>query len=203
MRKSKENARIAREADMKVISSGRGSNYVIKEEDDEGVDYLQIIKEPVKNEKGEVTGIIAIVNNVTDSELLKQELRKKSITDPLTELYNRYYYEELEAEYKNKMTIPITVISADCDGLKRINDKYGHAAGDKYICFARDAIQESLPEKSYLFRMGGDEFVAVIPGMKSYDAAILTKEIVKNSKKYKNSCNIDGKQHRNFSFLFR
>ena len=186
MRKSKENARIAREADMKVISSGRGSNYVIKEEDDEGIDYLQIIKEPVKNEKGEVTGIIAIVNNVTDSELLKQELRKKSITDPLTELYNRYYYEELEAEYKNKMTIPITVISADCDGLKRINDKYGHAAGDKYICFARDAIQESLPEKSYLFRMGGDEFVAVIPGMKSYDAAILTKEIVKNSKKYKN-----------------
>ena len=131
MRKSKENARIAREADMKVISSGRGSNYVIKEEDDEGIDYLQIIKEPVKNEKGEVTGIIAIVNNVTDSELLKQELRKKSITDPLTELYNRYYYEELEAEYKNKMTIPITVISADCDGLKRINDKYGHAAGDK------------------------------------------------------------------------
>lgn len=185
IRKSKENARIAQESDMKVMSSGRGSSYVIKEEDDEGIDYLQIIKEPLKNEKGDVTGIIAIVNNVTESELLKQELRQKSITDQLTGVYNRAYFEELVEDYKNNITLPLTIISADCDGLKKINDKYGHAAGDKYICCAKEAIRESLPANSYLFRMGGDEFVAIVPGMKKYEASILVKNIVKNSKKYK------------------
>ena len=187
IRKSRENAEIAVKADRKVIETGEGMNYIIKEDTDEGVDYLQIIKEPLKDEKGEVTGIIAIINNVTDEELLRQELRQKSITDQLTGLYNRVYYEELLEQFKNSITLPLTIVSADCDGLKKINDKYGHAAGDKYICFARDAIKELLPEESYLFRMGGDEFIAIIPNMNSYQAAKLVKDIVKNSKKFKTS----------------
>lgn len=185
IRKNKENAKFGLMNDLKVVETGEGMKYIIKEEDEEGTDYLQIIKEPLKNEKGDVTGIIAIVNNVTESELLKQELRQKSITDQLTGVYNRAYFEELVEDYKNNITLPLTIISADCDGLKKINDKYGHAAGDKYICFAKEAIQESLPANSYLFRMGGDEFVAIIPGMKKYEASIVVKNIVKNSKKYK------------------
>lgn len=187
VRKNKENAKIAREADLKVIKTGKGSSYMIKEEDEEGVDYLQIIKEPLKNDKGEVNGIIAIINNVTTEELLRQELRHKSITDQLTGIYNRVYFQELSDKYKSNVTIPLTVISVDCDGLKKINDKFGHAAGDKYICLTKDAIQDALPEKSFLFRMGGDEFIALIPGMKAYEAAKVVKEIVKNSKKYKTS----------------
>lgn len=186
IRKDKKNAEIARKSDLKVIESGIGTKYTIKEEDDEGIDYLQIIKEPLKDENGKVNGIIAIINNVTDQELLRQELRRKSITDQLTGLYNRAYFDELAGIYKEKDDIyPLTLITVDCDGLKRINDKYGHISGDKYICFARDAIKESLPEKSYLFRMGGDEFVVVIPNLKSYDAAKIVKDIVKNSKHYK------------------
>ena len=185
IRKNKENARIARESDLKVIETGKGSTYMIKEEDEEGIDYLQIIKEPLKNKKGEVNGIIAIINNVTNEELLRQELRRKSITDQLTGIYNRVYFQELSDKYKSDVTIPLTVISVDCDGLKKINDKYGHVAGDKYICFTKDAIQDALPKNSYLFRMGGDEFIALIPGMKAYEAAKVVKEIVKNSEKYK------------------
>lgn len=185
IRKSRQNAEIAYAADMKVVSTGKGTNYIIKEEDDEGIDYLQIIKEPLKNQKGEVTGIIAIVNNVTEEEILRQELRRKSITDQLTGLYNRFYFEELIKEHKSQLTLPLTIISADCDGLKKINDRFGHAAGDKYICFARDAIKEKLPEKSYLFRMGGDEFLAIIPGMNRNDASKLVKAIISNAKNYK------------------
>ena len=185
IRKSRQNAEIAYAADMKVVATGEGTSYIIKEEDDEGIDYLQIIKEPLKNEKGDVTGIIAIINNVTEEELLRQELRHKSITDQLTGLYNRFYFEELAEEFKNNLVLPLTVISADCDRLKKINDKFGHAAGDKYICFARDAIKEKLPEKSYLFRMGGDEFLALIPGMNRNEAVKLVKAISLNAKNYK------------------
>ena len=187
VRKNKDNARIAHESDKKVIESGKGTSYVIKEDDDEGVEYLQIIKEPLKDKKGKVTGIIAVINNVTEEEILRQDLRHKSITDQLTGLYNRVYFEELKQKTENNKVIPTTFVSADCDGLKKINDKYGHASGDEYICYARDALLESLPNESYLFRMGGDEFVAVIQGMKSYDANILVKNIIKNSLKYKNN----------------
>lgn len=185
IRKNPDNARIAQENDRKVIESGKGTQYVIKEDDDEGTEYLQVIKEPLKNEKGDVTGIIAIINNVTDQELLRQELREKSITDQLTGLYNRAFFEELKNERKDNLSLPMTFISADCDGLKKINDKFGHAAGDQYICFARDALRESLPENSYLFRMGGDEFLAVVPKMNSRKARELVELIVENSHKYR------------------
>ena len=186
IRKDKKNAQIAYESDRKVIESGKGMNYIIKEEDeDEGLDYLQVIKEPLKDEKGNVTGIIAIINNVTNEELVSQELRRKSITDNLTGAYNREYFNELCLEHEGNLEVPLTVISADCDGLKAINDKYGHLSGDKYICHARDAIISALPDNAYLFRMGGDEFLAIIPYMKQYDAALLIKKILKNTKKYK------------------
>jgi diguanylate cyclase (GGDEF)-like protein len=186
IRKDKNNARIAQESDTRVIKSGKGMTYVIKEDTDEGIDYLQIIKEPLKNENGEVTGIIAIINNVTDQEVLRQELRYKSITDQLTGVYNRMYFEEFSKEHEGNLDVPLTIITADCDGLKRINDKYGHLSGDKYICWARDVIKESLPEGALIFRMGGDEFLAVLPKTDKLKAAIYVKNITHNAKKYKN-----------------
>lgn len=95
IRKGKENAVIAMKSDLEVLTTGKGKNYIIKEDDEEGVDYLQVIKEPLKNENGEPYGVIAIINNVTDQELLRQELKQKSITDQLTGLYNRAYFDEL------------------------------------------------------------------------------------------------------------
>ena len=163
IRKNFENAKIAVAADKEVVRTGQGKDYLIKEISDEGVDYLQIIKEPLKNSKGEVYGIIAIINNVTDQELLRQELRAKSITDQLTGLYNRSYFEEFMDKWPGETTFPVTIVSADCDDLTQINDAFGHGSGDKYICYTRDALHESLPEGSLLFRMGGDEFLAVVP----------------------------------------
>ncbi|MBQ9458023.1 MAG: diguanylate cyclase [Bacilli bacterium] len=185
VRKSKENAEIARRSDLKIIRSGRGMSYMIKEEDEEGVEYLQVVKEPLLDRSGKVSGIIAIINNVTDSELLKEELHQKSITDQLTGVYNRFYFEELVAEMKGNIEMPLTLISADCDGLKCINDAYGHAAGDLYICFARDAILDALPKDAHLFRMGGDEFLALVPNMSKEDAKRLVEDILVFAKGYR------------------
>ena len=187
IRKNRENAVIAQENDRKVIESGQGTDYIIKECDDEGTEYLQVIKEPILNKDGKVDGIIAIINNVTDSELLRQELRQKSITDQLTGLFNRFYFEEIVGKMKDSLALPLTLISADCDGLKTINDQFGHAAGDRYICFARDAIQESLPEGSFLFRMGGDEFLAIVPNTDASSAEELVQHIMKNADGYHTS----------------
>lgn len=185
VRKDKRNAQIARESDLEVINSGKGKSYIIKESDEEGTEYLQVIKEPLKK-NGDVYGIIAIINNVTESELLRQKLREKSITDQLTGLYNRVYFDELTHWEGKDLRFPITIISADCDGLKQINDKFGHSAGDQYICYARDAIRKALPDKAVVFRMGGDEFLAVVPETDKEEAQKLVDRINKSVKKYKN-----------------
>ena len=186
IRKDKKNAAIARQSDLEVIESGKGKSYIIKEVDETGTDYLQIIKEPLKNENDEVYGIIAIINNVTNEELLKQKLREQSITDPLTGLYNRVYFEELTNWESKDMEFPITIISADCDGLKEINDNFGHAAGDQYICYARDALKRALPKRAVLFRMGGDEFIAIVPNTTKAQAAKLVEKINKVIPLFKN-----------------
>ena len=185
VRKDKHNAELAREADLEVIKTGKGKSYIIKEEDEEGVEYLQVIKEPLKK-NGDVYGIIAIINNVTEEELLRQQLREKSITDQLTGLYNRAYFEEMTNWEGKDLKFPITIISADCDGLKRINDVFGHLAGDQYIRYATDAIKESLPKKAVVFRMGGDEFLAVVPETDKEEAKALVDKINKSISKYKN-----------------
>lgn len=150
-------------------------------------DYLQIIKEPLKDENDKVYGIIAIINNVTTSELLRQELREKSITDQLTGVYNRMYFEELSKTKQDNLEYPLTVISVDCDDLKNINDQFGHAAGDRYICYARDAIKECIGDNSFLFRMGGDEFLALVPKTDKQQAKELLEKIKSAAKKYKNN----------------
>lgn len=185
IRKDKHNAELARESDLEVITTGKGKNYIIKEVDEEGTEYLQIIKEPLKK-NGDVYGIIAIINNVTDEELLRQELREKSITDQLTGLYNRVYFDELTHWEGKDLKFPITIVSADCDGLKQINDVHGHNAGDQYIKFATNALKESLPEKAVIFRMGGDEFLAVVPETDKEEAQKLVDKINAAVKKFKN-----------------
>ena len=185
VRKDKHNAQLAMESDQEIIRTGVGKNYIIKEEDETGVEYLQVIKEPLKKNR-DVYGIIAIINNVTEEELLRQELREKSITDQLTGLYNRAYFEELTHWEGKDLKFPITIISADCDGLKQINDIYGHAAGDQYICFARDALKNALPENAVVFRMGGDEFLAVVSETDEEEAQKLVNKVNKSINKYKN-----------------
>jgi diguanylate cyclase (GGDEF)-like protein len=61
-----------------------------------------------------------------------------------------------------------------------INDAYGHTAGDAYICFARDAIQEHLPEDSFLFRMGGDEFLVICPETDKKGAMVCAERMQKS-----------------------
>lgn len=162
IRKDLENAKRAYENDMNIIKTGQGSSYIVEEDDGNKKEYLQLIKEPIKDKNGNVKGIIAIINNVTEQELLKKELRRKSITDELTSLYNRTFYNEY-LKLIDKNYYPISVITGDCDGLKIVNDVYGHNVGDEYILIAAKIFKECLPENAVIFRMGGDEFMAILP----------------------------------------
>ncbi len=169
IRRDKENARAAFESDLKLIETGIGTSYVIEENEDGKQEFLQIIKEPLKYPDGRVRGIIAIINNVTEQELLKRELKNRAITDELTGIYNRSYFDEF-VERISESTYPLSIITADCDRLKEINDIYGHMVGDEYIRMAVMLFRTILPEKSIMFRTGGDEFVIFLPGVSEAEA---------------------------------
>ena len=162
IRKDIENARRAYESDLRIIKNGKGTSYVIEENEDGQQEFLQIIKEPLKYEVGRVRGIIALINNVTEQELLKRKLEKMSFTDELTGMYNRAYMDV----FRNTITgtdYPISILSADCDSLKLVNDRFGHMVGDEYIRMAVTLMKTELPENSVICRMGGDEFMVFLP----------------------------------------
>ena len=166
IRKDKHNAELAMKSDMEMLKSGKGTSYIIKETGpDGGTQYLQLIKEPLFHSDGHVMGIIALINDVTEQETLRQELTRISITDTLTGVYNRTKFDNFIMNDLADMKFPVTVFSADCDHLKYVNDTFGHFAGDEYIKLCCKCFKDSLPEGSKLFRMGGDEFTALVPDM--------------------------------------
>ena len=88
--------------------------------------------------------------------------------DALTCIGNRTSFYKI-IDNLEKINSGVTVLVCDIDGLKAINDKYGHLIGDKIIRQAAILLERCCPELSYLFRMGGDEFFILIP-------EILTKD---------------------------
>lgn len=88
-------------------------------------------------------------------------------TDALTKLYNRYGFQAaLEACIKDPENLgkPISFIACDLDGLKYINDNFGHDAGDYAISSVANALKSSCPEGTLCSRQGGDEMLAVVIG---------------------------------------
>ena len=80
IRRDKENAKKAMEADRRILETGKGTDYIIKENEDGVTEYLQLIKRPVFDDNGRTKGIIALINDVTENQLLKQELEKHAKT---------------------------------------------------------------------------------------------------------------------------
>lgn len=185
IRKDKENARKAYEADLEIIRSGKGMTYVIEINTDGIQEFFELIKRPVFDDDGAVSGIIALVNDVTEHELLKRELERRARTDELTGLGNRRSFDEFVREIPRSADFPIAVISADCDNLKKINDTYGHLVGDEYIRMAAVAFLSSLPEDARAYRTGGDEFIALLPGSTQEQAMELVETMRKQAKLFK------------------
>ena len=129
-------------------------------------------------------------------ELANQELVQQSITDPLTKVHNRRYFDDtLINEYKRALRSrqPLGLIVADIDNFKYINDTYGHTAGDQCIAMVAAALKQSTRRSGdVVARYGGEEFVLILPGSDEKDALVvadLCRTAVEDL-----SANIDGEQ---------
>jgi diguanylate cyclase len=104
-----------------------------------------------------------------DSENLRNKVkdeRETALTDQLTEIKNRLAYDERIAhEYAlwKRYQTPISLIVIDIDFFKKINDSYGHIAGDKVLHTVAQNLQNNIRETDFLARYGGEEFVIIMP----------------------------------------
>jgi len=106
---------------------------------------------------------------------LFETVKKQAVTDPLTELFNRRFYEDAlsrEAVRALRMNQPFSLISLDLDDLKKINDTFGHNAGDNAIKAVARAISENARSVDIASRIGGEEFSIILPGVDSKGAKI-------------------------------
>lgn len=88
-------------------------------------------------------------------------MKKLAYTDILTGLANRLAFSEKEKELSQAEDV-CTIVLLDINYLKKVNDEYGHAEGDKHIIAAADVIKESLSQLGICYRIGGDEFAAIL-----------------------------------------
>lgn len=164
IRKDRENAKKAMEADLEIFKTGIGTVYTIEINVDDQREFMEIIKQPIKDKSGKITGIVGLINNVTDRELLRISLEERAFVDELTNVYNRRFFDNYIESLAQVGKYPISIISADCNDLKKVNDTYGHLIGDEYIRITALLFRQNaaIQRKGKIFRTGGDEFVIIL-----------------------------------------
>lgn len=144
------------EDDKKILATGEGSQYINEFLMEDGKSlYFEIKKNAVRNENGNIIGIVGVVDNVTERVRLEKKAEELSMIDGLTDVYNRNYLKYRVEEKKKKLIFPFTVIISDCNYLKKVNDQYGHEYGDILLKIVAGTLKEEIPEGSPVIRMGG------------------------------------------------
>jgi two-component system cell cycle response regulator len=116
-----------------------------------------------------------------DNERLLAEIQRLAVTDPLTGLFNRHKLDgalEVEMDRSRRYGRALSMAMLDVDGLKAINDKHGHPAGDAVLQAIALAIRNSVRRVDYPTRMGGDEFLVLLPETDLQEAARVGSRIV-------------------------
>ncbi len=113
-----------------------------------------------------ISGTVVVFRDITELKRLERELREQATTDPLTRLPNRrYFFEALERELARIQRTQKTacLLMLDLDLFKRVNDQYGHAAGDHVLIMLADVLRANLRQQDMAGRIGGEEFAVLLP----------------------------------------
>lgn len=146
---------------------------------------FQTIKTPMLNEANEVIGLVGVVTDVTEYKTNEEKLTYLSYVDSLTSLYNRLYFDKKIEEHIKEEAFPIGIIFGDVNGLKLVNDTFGHKEGDELLTIVAECLKECCSDLETPFRFGGDEFCVIIPNASSEKCTTFINKLNEECSKYK------------------
>jgi PAS domain S-box/diguanylate cyclase (GGDEF) domain len=148
---------------------------IIRQDGEESVANLRMI--PQFDENKNHVGVFGTIQDITRIRKTEEEIRYLSYHDYLTGLFNRRFYEEVLVKLDIDENYPLTLVMADVNGLKMINDSFGHAVGDELLQKASNVIKSGCRDKDVIARLGGDEFVIILTKTDAETAALVIKRL--------------------------
>lgn len=128
---------------------------------------------PILDDQGKVSSYLAICHDITDRRRREEQIRHQAHYDPLTDLPNRILLTdrvERALQMAQRQQTQLALLFVDLDRFKPINDTYGHAVGDLMLQQVAQRMSDSLRASDIIGRIGGDEFVIVLPVVKEAEA---------------------------------
>lgn len=131
----------------------------------------------VYDDQGEIEALEGLIIDISTRKELELSLQFQSDHDILTGLYNRRYYERAKEVMDKEENYPLSVVLGDINGLKLVNDAFGHVQGDRLIIEMADLLHGLCRERDVLARTGGDEFSMLLPNTDEKGASAFIKRV--------------------------
>ena len=173
-----EDAEIYLESDfemMKTNISRRNEEMVIYPDGKKVI--LETLKTPYYDFEGNVMGLIGISRDITKRKNREEMIQQLSYRDSLTGIYNRTYFQIKRTELDTPAYLPLSVIVGDVNGMKLINDAFGHTEGDNLLKYVAHILTQCSREGDVVTRTGGDEFSILMPNTDSQTAKVVLDRI--------------------------
>jgi diguanylate cyclase len=132
---------------------------------------------PIWDAQGKLCGVVIVFRDCTESRKKEEEISRLSYRDPLTGLHNRRSYEQELNRLDKNPYYPLTLIMGDVNGLKITNDVFGHSVGDELLQKVAEVLKRECRSNDIVARIGGDEFVILLPQIDAQHADLIVKRL--------------------------
>lgn len=118
---------------------------------------------PIRDTSGRIYGVVMVFRDVTQEKEQREKIEHIMSHDSMTGLFNRWYMEKLLNRFDREPECRCALIMGDLNGLKLVNDAFGHYEGDRFIRKIASILQSSCSARDIVCRWGGDEFLILMP----------------------------------------